>query len=99
MNQPVGTKQAELAGDPSREPSGLGLGHGAGSGIHEAAQVAVAEAGGGPFATADGLEEGEVGRVTDAEGADAPAAIVRGAADLVEEPMEGGAVVDSSEGL
>jgi hypothetical protein len=41
----------------------------------------------GPFATADGLEEGEIGRVADGEGADASAAIGRGAADLVDEPI------------
>src|SRR5207245_2589647 len=63
----------------------------------EAAQIAVAEAGRGPLATADGLQEGEVGRVADAEGADPPAAVGGGTADLVQEPMEGGAVLDGGE--
>src|SRR2546430_5866367 len=51
----------------------------------------------GSLARADGLQEGEVGGVADAGGAAPPAAVGGGTADLVQEPMEGGAVLDGGE--
>src|SRR2546427_2481558 len=74
VDEPVGAEQAELSGDLGGEPAGLAGRSWARGRAKEAAQIAVAEAGRGPLATAGGLQGGEGGRVADAEGAGPAAA-------------------------
>ena len=68
-------------------------------GIEQAAQVAIAKAGGGKFAAGDSGEQGQVVRVTDAQGTYPAAMIAKRTRDAVEEQMKGGVVIDRSAGV
>ena len=68
-------------------------------GIEQAAQVAIAKAGGGKFATGDSGEQGQVIGVTDAQSTYLAAMIAKRARDAVEEQMKGGVVGDRSQGV
>ena len=65
--------------------------------MEQAAEIPVAEAGGGELAAGDGLKELEVDRVSDAEGAQAAMVVDNGAGDLVEQFSERGGIVDRGE--
>ena len=68
-------------------------------GIEQAAQVAIAKAGGGKFAAGDSGEQGQVVRVTDAQGTYPAAMIAKRARDAVEEQVEGGVIVDRGQSV
>jgi hypothetical protein len=99
LDDTVSPEQTELASDLGGAAADVGGRRGVGRRGEEAAEVAIAEAGGGELAPGHGREEREVGGVADAEGANAPAVVEGGARDLIEEAVEGGAVVDGGEGV
>jgi hypothetical protein len=67
-------------------------------GIEQAAQVAIAKAGGGKFAARDD-KQGQVVRVADAQGTYPVAMIAKRARDAVEEQVEGDVVVDRGQSV
>lgn len=93
-----------MSAEESKEPTELGgkaplvLGQ-AGAWMEEFLEVAVAEAGGGELAARDGLQQREVGGVTDAQRAEAAAAVHDVTCHGVEELRAGSRVVDDSEGV
>src|SRR3990170_3320983 len=99
LDDTVSTEQTELTGDLRGEPADIGGRRGIRGRVEEAAQVAIAEAGGSELAAGHGLQEGEVVGVADAEGADAPAVVRGRVRDLIEEAVEGRAVVDDGQGI
>ena len=82
----MGAEQAQLTPDLGGEPAGV-EGRRCAGGSEEAAEIAVAEAGGGELATGDGGQEPDVVRVADAKGTHASTVVLGRARDLVEEKV------------
>ena len=87
LDDTVGAEQAQLPADRGGKPAGV-EGRRCAGGSEEAAEIAVAEAGGGELATGDGGQERDVVRVADAEGTHAATVVLGRARDLVEEKVD-----------
>jgi hypothetical protein len=98
LDDTVSTEQTELTGDLCGEPAHVRGRRGRRGRMEEAAQVTIAEASGGELAAGHGLQEREVGGVADAECTDTPVVVGGRLRDLIEQMVEGRAVVDDGEG-
>lgn len=85
----MSAQDAELAADAGGEFSDVGCGFVEVGGVEQAAQVAVAKACGGEFATGDGLEQGDVVGIADPQCSHAAVVVGDGLGDVVEYLMQG----------
>ena len=99
LDDTMGAQQTQLTTDAGGQSARVGRRDRAFGGIQEPAQVAVTEARKSELATADGLEQGEVLGVANAQCPHGPATIAHASANLVEELMQRRGIVDGGEGI
>jgi hypothetical protein len=94
-------QESELAAGPGGEAAAVTRGSVVGGAVDQAADVAVSEAGRCELATGDGIEQGKVGRIIQAQGAEAAMALEDGARarDGVEEFCARRGVLHGGEGF
>jgi hypothetical protein len=88
----MGAEEPEIAADAGIRAAEFVAPGTPGAGVEQTTQVAVAETGLGEFAARDGIEQDQVIKVAESQGAEAMAAVADRTGNGVEEPGAGGGV-------